>query len=548
MMSAITASSGRRFKAPSRHGELLIDPSLPAAAEVFANNVQRIGGFQYSMQGRQLSELLLQARHDLISAARRYTDAYAEDSAALEHLPVISAGESPLPPIILAGHQPQLFHAGVWTKNFVLGRVAQSIGALPINLIIDNDLVRSPSIRVPTKSDQQPAVETVLYDQVVDPAPYEERTVLNWELFASFGERVERALRPWLRDPLIQELWPAATRAVHDGRPLGQALALARHRLEMRWGLTNLEVPLAEVCDGEAFRWFTAHVLADLPRFWATHNDALAEYRRRHRLRSHSHPVPTLAKVDEWFEAPFWVWHADRPQRRRLLVRASGDICELSDRHGWSRSLPLCESSDGAAAVQRLGEWAAEGVKIRPRALITTMYARLFLSDLFLHGIGGAKYDELTDVLIQRFFGLEPPAFMVVSGSFYLPLLSSRVEPADLRQLDQHLRELRFQPDRHVPPAMLDGSASRLIEEKCRLVQQEPPRSQRRARHQAIESINARLQPLVAEQRALLENERRRVGRLLREQSLLGSREFSFCLFPEQTLQPYLLELFSRED
>ena len=36
------------------------------------------------------------------------------------------------------------------------------------------------------------------------------------------------------------------------------------------------------------------------------------------------------------------------------------------------------------------------GVKIRPRAILTTLYSRLFLSDLFIHGIGGAKYDAWT--------------------------------------------------------------------------------------------------------------------------------------------------------
>ena len=71
----------------------------------------------------------------------------------------------------------------------------------------------------------------------------------------------------------------------------------------------------------------------------------------------------------------------------------------------------------------------ARGIEIRPRALITTMYARLFLSDLFIHGIGGAKYDELTDAIIRRFFGIEPPAYMTVTGTVRLPI----PRPATLR-------------------------------------------------------------------------------------------------------------------
>ena len=70
----------------------------------------------------------------------------------------------------------------------------------------------------------------------------------------------------------------------------------------------------------------------------------------------------------------------------------------------------------------RWGENWDSPLKIRSRALITTLWARLVLGDLFLHGIGGAKYDQLTDLLIERFFGLTPPGFMVLSATLHLPI------------------------------------------------------------------------------------------------------------------------------
>ena len=51
----------------------------------------------------------------------------------------------------------------------------------------------------------------------------------------------------------------------------------------------------------------------------------------------------------------------------------------------------------------------ARGVRLRTRALTTTMFARYLLGDLFIHGIGGAKYDELGDEIARGFFGIEPP-------------------------------------------------------------------------------------------------------------------------------------------
>ncbi len=50
------------------------------------------------------------------------------------------------------------------------------------------------------------------------------------------------------------------------------------------------------------------------------------------------------------------------------------------------------------------------------------MFARLVLSDVFIHGIGGAKYDQLTDAIVRRFFGVEPPGYLVATATLKLPL------------------------------------------------------------------------------------------------------------------------------
>ena len=59
-------------------------------------------------------------------------------------------------------------------------------------------------------------------------------------------------------------------------------------------------------------------------------------------------------------------------------------------------------------------------------ALVTTLFARLVLSDLFIHGIGGAKYDQLTDELIRSFFGLAPPDYLVISATLHLAASTGR--------------------------------------------------------------------------------------------------------------------------
>ena len=71
-------------------------------------------------------------------------------------------------------------------------------------------------------------------------------------------------------------------------------------------------------------------------------------------------------------------------------------------RSSSSRSRPTARP---AAPSRRSATCPAAGIRLRTRALTTTMFARFLLGDLFVHGIGGAKYDELGDEIARGFFG-----------------------------------------------------------------------------------------------------------------------------------------------
>jgi hypothetical protein len=427
----------------------------------------------------------------------------------------------------------------VWFKNFFLGRLAQRDRAVALNLIVDNDLARAMAVRCPTIIDGEVHATRVALDRPGGEIPYEQRAILDRQLFATFAERLQAAVGSWIDDPVVHHLWPYACEAAERHPTLGLALAEARHRVEADWGLQTLELPLSQLCEGAEFRWFACHLLAHLPRFHRLYNAVLQEYRQLHRLRSHSHPVPDLTADDAgWYEAPLWIWSDEQPRRRRVFARRVGSQLEISDRRYVRLTWPLDE--EAAAAVEAWGQARAAGVKIRPRALMTTMFARLCLSDVFVHGIGGAKYDQLTDELLRRFFQVEPPGFITTSATVLLPVPRADIEPEDVRRVERCLRELRYHPERHAPSTT---EVAELASAKRRWIEQNLPRGQRRARHRAIEDINFQLRPWVEPLRQRLEQERQELSSRLHDAQLLGSREFSFCLFPEQQLRSLLLEL-----
>src|SRR5205823_11622691 len=116
-------------------------------------------------------------------------------------------------------------------------------------------------------------------------------------------------------------------------------------------------------------------------------------------------------------------------------------------------------------------------------ALTTTLFARMLLGDLFIHGIGGAKYDELADVLIARFFGCPVPAFLTLSATLLLPLPRFPVTAERCRNMDRTYRDLLYNPQRHLGSGDIPSAAADLVQAKNTLIEQIPlTRADRKAR------------------------------------------------------------------
>jgi hypothetical protein len=519
------ASEYGSLRAPAGDGQSLIDPPLDCLLEVVAQNRELLASVEYDVQGCSLAELSAGARRGLIELAIFHTRQYREVPSRWKNTADLADA-----PYVLSGHQPELFHPGVWFKNFVLGALARQVSGVGIHLLIDSDMCRSVAMRVPTGTTEQPHIATAAYDAPAAEMPYEERTILDAAAFSNFAKRAAALIRPLVPNPLMTELWPLVLERNPSQQNLGLRLSQGRHALEETWRNETLELPQSAVCQLPEFARFVAHVLAHLPRFWSAYNDALARYRRVHRLRNRAQPVPDLFESGGWLEAPFWIWSADDPRRRPLFARQSGDELAITDRQSTTLSLPLSADRDAAAAAAQLLDLSSRGIKLRTRALTTTLFARLVLSDLFLHGIGGAKYDQVTDEIIRTFFGVTGPAFATVSATLRLPVVAPARDAISLQQWRQQLRELRFHPERFVE----SNGAADLVAAKRRWV--ETPKSPQNAaqRHAAIVAANQALQPLVAPLREQLEQQCNEAQHRKRAEAILQSREYSFCLYPRR--------------
>jgi hypothetical protein len=135
--------------------------------------------------------------------------------------------------------------------------------------------------------------------------------------------------------------------------------------------------------------------------------------------------------AEDCCEVPFWLDRMDQSRRHRA--------CVTCVRGQWVLRLPdgaefaLDPSADALDAVDRLARFLVlHAARLSPRALTLTAFIRLFLADQFVHGIGGGRYDRITDQLIGSWFKIAPPAFSVMTATLLFPTAASE------RRVDVH--------------------------------------------------------------------------------------------------------------
>ncbi len=504
----------RKLRAPKSDGETLHVPALGKIQEIWEENLSRNfeGG---NFQTFDFSDLRQTARAECAQQAYSYTNRYLN----------INLRARAQNQFVYSGHQPALFHPGVWYKNFALSQIGKRLNCMPINLIIDNDICGINAIRAPVHLDGTVSTRSIPIDAHGDNIPFESRKIVDRNVFDSFAESASSAIRPWVDNPVVKKLWPNVIESIDPQQRLGHAIASGRHLLENELGLRTLELPISRLAQTKGFASFVNEMVERRRQFVDVYNQCLKEYRRIHKIRSRSHPVPELEIRDEWFELPFWIWHTDLPIRRNLFCRVSANQCQFSD---GSNIVSTLESE---SFVEQFCELQNHKICVRPKALMTTMFSRLVLSDLFLHGIGGSKYDQMTDSIVRQMFDFNPPTFLTLTATFKLPTQLPITDPHDVVNAQVQLREMQFHPEKFI--ATPSDQARNLIDTKYRWINKELPQGQRRERHCRIDECNRQLQGFLVSARRELKESSRALQEHLQSSQILGSREFSFCLFPE---------------
>lgn len=444
-------------------------------------------------------------------------------------------------PVIMTGHQPEWMHPGVWIKNVAAAELAARLGGRAVFLIVDSDVPATLNIPYPDRSADP-------LRRAYAPAPH--------AAGRAYEHLANGSPRDWMSTfaaiPTDPESGLAAFQAAFqkdaasgDGHPLTYVdrWCAAVSELDRTIGVaTPSFLRISDLFSGsgpdggDAAMTFTAAIILAAREFAAAYNAALQAYRDRRDIRGTRHPIPDLETNGPRVELPFWVVHPDRP-RRRLFVEVQDRSVVLfseADRLGEidAASLRLAPAASLPAVISPLC--------LRPRALAQTLFVRLVCCDLFIHGVGGAKYDQITDDLMQRFYQLEPPAFACVSATLRLPLDLYGVSLDDIRAHARQARDVLFNPLRHIiienpedPLARLAARRTAAIEDSVRLRMESPgDRPARRAAWRRIRQANRDILQSRGDMHLASKESAQELIRRLEHDRVAGWREWFYALHP----------------
>lgn len=541
------AQDGQRsFKVPKENNRFLCWPPATQTQQLLDRNLQRRSKTSLPLW---LSDLRVLARQQAIEATHAYISQYAPTLITqLDHF------DAQATQLIVGGHQPELFHPGVWFKNFLLDEIAARSQSTALHVIIDHDVARSDTLRVPCKTSGE-------YFQQSIPLPVRPESDLRmpWHatptmrgLDANWAQATEHIRQSMascgVENSILAGRSQWLTQSMAETANIGDAFSRFRHRIEIEHGVRNLEVPISHLCAQSAFGLFVFHCAKNASGLWQSYNSCRQAYRERHSIRNQAQPVLELQRQGEQLELPFWIYQTkDAPhvERKRLWIDSSNGtilLCDHPDRDQRSLSISLPDSESDLPQV-----WTAlavDGICIRPRALMTTMYLRCLVADLFVHGIGGGTYDELTDDIIRNWLGIDAPEYITTSASLHLPIpepTGSTSPASDWAAIQRELQLLRSVPERFLDLSNADSQA--LKQAHAELLTRIPERGHKRAWHLEIAQIKHRIEASIEIKKSAVHTNQESLIHQLQQDKIRKSREYSFVLFPEADIVSRLASL-----
>jgi hypothetical protein len=471
---------------------------------------------------------LLQDTHDNFSRLGRAGHVRIQNAPLpiLRKLARQSIGHDDAVPMIATGHQTELHHAGVWAKNPLMDIAAGRLGGQAYHLAVDTDAPKHLTLHWPGRSlplTDDPAASSAAWSGLLA-AP-----TTAWQLHLQEAARGDRTLA---YGPLLFDFLDEMNRLAPASRSFDSTLTDAMQAIDRSLGVQYHTLLASNLWQSEPYLAFAHHIISRALAFTVDYNAALADYRKRTGTTSAMRPMPNLFVGAEAIELPFWLDDLAAGTRTRPSVFADGQGFRLHLLSGaefvFDPELPAETAASNLAKFLNESQY-----RLSPRALTLTMFVRLLLADQFVHGIGGGRYDQVSDRIIATHFGIEPPAFSVTTATLFFPGATSR---------DRVCMPCLLSEGHHLKHAVLGPPKLERVAQIAAMPRASSARSEAFAKLQADRRVAAQIDPALRKWEGRLAEAKMH----LQEEKTLFDRELFYAIQPRDRLMQ-LIQRYSEE-
>lgn len=530
------------FPVPKKNKEIFINPPYKKIPNLIDLNKERFLSYDFEINGVPFSEFRKHARSETIKRAGEYSDKMLSICSKLnirDKRGLFTNNYSPGNTIIQTGHAPILAHPGVLIKNSLADCLAKKVSGIGVNMAVDNDVCHDNCINIPNVNGSAPTMEKFEFVSMLKDSAFEEIGYSNSMQLTALRKDILQVIHNHEMKNTFNEFIDIAIKLSEETQSLSDLLTYARHAYLQKFDINNLEIPVSLMCRTGSFWNFFLHITGDIKNFAKIYNARLEEYRKLKKIRSKANPLPNLEEKRNITELPFWIWRENGPRKKLFASLENDRQAGLIFENEVIAVLDFRRNGNSSENIRRLKGLENKGMKIRPKAVTNTMYSRMFFSDLFIHGVGGAKYDLITDEIIRDFFGVEPPEYATISATLHLPYIPYDVCSEDAENIKHTIANMNRHPEKYISKEIMKIPEIQFaINEKKDLITKETHnQTEKRQAFNRLKQINdmmkEKIKPLIMEK----EKEAEEIEKKLRYNSIVKNREYPFCIYPESMVR-----------
>jgi len=411
---------------------------------------------------------------------------------AAEKLGIHTSPDEKLPALVVTGHQVEFFHPGILSKEILGANLAARLGGSCISIVLDHDphdlIFHCPEVE---KINGEIRIrKTSFFLNSKNPSVNAPGDDTRW---VQYLKKIPGNLSEHLEDQIIGQIRENISGLVGNSAkmyPVSDYITNCRLESLRNRQINVYPLKVSEMVYLDGWAWYCRMITEDLDLFIEAHNSSLDEYRRLHHIKNHAQPVSNLAPK----EIPFWVIPPDGKRRK--------------------------------ATEEDLGR-----MTLYPRAITLSIFLRLFFSDIFIHGTGGARYDRVTNSIIQKFFGVVPSTFLVKTANLKLP-----VKPGGPLEKYKNVQSLEDWSTRyrffHFHPERVPGVAPDLVKQRSDLIREFHECSGSRKRiHDALESNRLAILSCLADYEDRFLQEKEEIKEVSIDHGVLLDRTFPYFFY-----------------